>query len=175
MIGTADRRRPFELKIAEEAGIDLVFLSGPMMRHLYDRLPASRRGGYAPNSNELAETVAAGSGGTMEGPPGQPEMPPEINVPIVEPPSEVPVVGQAFGLPPRRRARARKCEKESGLALVRSPHGDDGGWARWRELLAPTLDAADVALVGLGAVFPGVEAIREFKGALATAVSMSDG
>jgi hypothetical protein len=45
-------------------------------------------------------------------------------------------------------------------------------WARWRELLAPTLDAADVVLVGLGAVFPGVEAIREFNGALATAMSM---
>jgi UDP-N-acetylmuramoyl-tripeptide--D-alanyl-D-alanine ligase len=43
----------------EEAGIDLVFLSGPMMRHLYDRLPESRRGAYAPNAAELAEAVAA--------------------------------------------------------------------------------------------------------------------
>jgi UDP-N-acetylmuramoyl-tripeptide--D-alanyl-D-alanine ligase len=43
----------------ETAGIDLVFLSGPMMRHLYDRLPASRRGAYAPNSQVLADEVAA--------------------------------------------------------------------------------------------------------------------
>lgn len=42
----------------EEAGIDLVFLAGPMMRHLYERLPASRRGFYAANSAELAEAVA---------------------------------------------------------------------------------------------------------------------
>ena len=45
-------------------------------------------------------------------------------------------------------------------------------WARWRELLAPTLAAADVMLVGLGGVFPGVEAIREFEAVLAAAMHL---
>jgi UDP-N-acetylmuramoyl-tripeptide--D-alanyl-D-alanine ligase len=30
-----------------DAGIDLVFCAGPLMRHLYDAVPASRHGGYA--------------------------------------------------------------------------------------------------------------------------------
>ena len=45
-------------------------------------------------------------------------------------------------------------------------------WARWRELLEPTLAAADVMLVGLGGVFPGVEAIREFEAVLAAAMHL---
>jgi hypothetical protein len=47
-------------------------------------------------------------------------------------------------------------------------------WARWRERLVPTLDAANVLLLGLSAVFPGVEAIREFKDAVATAMALRD-
>ena len=43
-------------------------------------------------------------------------------------------------------------------------------WARWRALLDPTLHAADAVLVGLSAVFPGVEAVREFKDALEAAM-----
>jgi UDP-N-acetylmuramoyl-tripeptide--D-alanyl-D-alanine ligase len=42
----------------EEAGIDLVFCSGPNMRHLFEALPASRRGAYAPDSATLAPVVA---------------------------------------------------------------------------------------------------------------------
>jgi len=45
-------------------------------------------------------------------------------------------------------------------------------WARWRELLEPTLRAADVVLGGLGGVFPGVEAIREFEAALTAAMDL---
>jgi UDP-N-acetylmuramoyl-tripeptide--D-alanyl-D-alanine ligase len=39
-------------------GIDLVFCCGPMMRHLFDRLPADRRGHHAENSATLAPLVA---------------------------------------------------------------------------------------------------------------------
>ena len=38
---------------------DLVFLCGPQMKSLWERLPAKRRGAYAPNSAELAAIVAA--------------------------------------------------------------------------------------------------------------------
>lgn len=38
---------------------DLVFLCGPLMKSLFDALPAGRRNGYAPNSAELAAVVAA--------------------------------------------------------------------------------------------------------------------
>ena len=38
---------------------DLVFLCGPLMKSLWDALPASRRTAYAPNSKELAPVVAA--------------------------------------------------------------------------------------------------------------------
>jgi UDP-N-acetylmuramoyl-tripeptide--D-alanyl-D-alanine ligase len=38
----------------EAARVDLVFLCGPSMKSLWDVLPASRRGAYAPNSRELA-------------------------------------------------------------------------------------------------------------------------
>lgn len=40
-----------------EPGIDLVYLCGPLMRGLYEVLPALQRGGYAPVSDELAEQV----------------------------------------------------------------------------------------------------------------------
>jgi len=42
----------------EEARIDLVFACGPMMKHLYEALLASRRGAYASSSKELARLVA---------------------------------------------------------------------------------------------------------------------
>jgi UDP-N-acetylmuramoyl-tripeptide--D-alanyl-D-alanine ligase len=38
---------------------DLVFLCGPLMKSLWDALPATRRTAYAPNSKELAPAVAA--------------------------------------------------------------------------------------------------------------------
>jgi UDP-N-acetylmuramoyl-tripeptide--D-alanyl-D-alanine ligase len=48
------------------AGIDLVFCSGPFMKHLFDRLPAVLRGGWAENSAALAPLVAASvRGGDM--------------------------------------------------------------------------------------------------------------
>ena len=42
----------------EQAGIDAVFLCGPMMKNLFDVLPPRHRGGYAATSKELAEIVA---------------------------------------------------------------------------------------------------------------------
>jgi UDP-N-acetylmuramoyl-tripeptide--D-alanyl-D-alanine ligase len=39
-------------------GTDLVFACGPMMRHLWENVAESRRGGYAGGSNEVAEQVA---------------------------------------------------------------------------------------------------------------------
>jgi UDP-N-acetylmuramoyl-tripeptide--D-alanyl-D-alanine ligase len=41
------------------AAADLVFLCGPLMKSLWEALPASRRTAYAPNSKELAPIVAA--------------------------------------------------------------------------------------------------------------------
>ena len=41
-----------------EHGTDLVFASGPMMRHLWENVAESRRGGYAGSSSEIAEQVA---------------------------------------------------------------------------------------------------------------------
>jgi UDP-N-acetylmuramoyl-tripeptide--D-alanyl-D-alanine ligase len=43
----------------ETARADLVFLCGPQMKSLWDRLPASRRGAYAVNSTELANPLLA--------------------------------------------------------------------------------------------------------------------
>jgi UDP-N-acetylmuramoyl-tripeptide--D-alanyl-D-alanine ligase len=42
----------------ESAGVDLVFCCGPLMKHLWEALPESRKGGYAPTSRELAGIVA---------------------------------------------------------------------------------------------------------------------
>ncbi len=42
----------------ETAGVDLVFCCGPLMKHLWESLPDSRKGGYAPASDELAGMVA---------------------------------------------------------------------------------------------------------------------
>ncbi|HVJ54506.1 MAG TPA: UDP-N-acetylmuramoylalanyl-D-glutamyl-2,6-diaminopimelate--D-alanyl-D-alanine ligase [Aliidongia sp.] len=41
----------------EAAGIDLVFAAGPLMRHLFDALPESRRGGWAESAADLAAAV----------------------------------------------------------------------------------------------------------------------
>jgi UDP-N-acetylmuramoyl-tripeptide--D-alanyl-D-alanine ligase len=43
----------------ERARVDLVFVCGPLMRALWDALPASRRGDYAERSTELAAKVIA--------------------------------------------------------------------------------------------------------------------
>jgi UDP-N-acetylmuramoyl-tripeptide--D-alanyl-D-alanine ligase len=37
----------------EAAGVDLVFCAGPLMKSLFDALPPSRRGGYAPTAEAL--------------------------------------------------------------------------------------------------------------------------
>ena len=43
---------------AAAAGVDLVFCAGPLMRALWDALPPTRRGGYAPTAAQLAPEVA---------------------------------------------------------------------------------------------------------------------
>jgi UDP-N-acetylmuramoyl-tripeptide--D-alanyl-D-alanine ligase len=43
----------------EAAGVDLVFAVGPMMRHMFDRLPASRQAGWVEKSEDLADAVKA--------------------------------------------------------------------------------------------------------------------
>ena len=43
----------------DQAGIDLVFCAGPLMKHLWDNLPSTQRGGYAGTAAELAPLVAA--------------------------------------------------------------------------------------------------------------------
>ena len=43
----------------EEADVDLVFASGPLMKSLWEALPSHRRGAYAETSAELAPTVIA--------------------------------------------------------------------------------------------------------------------
>ena len=42
-----------------EAGVDLVFAAGPNMRHLFDALPAERRGAWAATSAELQPALLA--------------------------------------------------------------------------------------------------------------------
>jgi UDP-N-acetylmuramoyl-tripeptide--D-alanyl-D-alanine ligase len=44
-------------QVAEEAGVDLVFCAGPLMKFLWDALPPTRRGGYAETAAELAPRV----------------------------------------------------------------------------------------------------------------------
>jgi UDP-N-acetylmuramoyl-tripeptide--D-alanyl-D-alanine ligase len=41
----------------DAVGIDLVFACGPLMRRLYDALPAKRRGAHAPDSDALLPLV----------------------------------------------------------------------------------------------------------------------
>ncbi|MDB5470499.1 MAG: UDP-N-acetylmuramoylalanyl-D-glutamyl-2,6-diaminopimelate--D-alanyl-D-alanine ligase [Caulobacter sp.] len=42
----------------EAAGIDLVFTAGPLMKSLWEALPATRRGGYAETAADLAPLIA---------------------------------------------------------------------------------------------------------------------
>jgi UDP-N-acetylmuramoyl-tripeptide--D-alanyl-D-alanine ligase len=42
----------------EAAKIDLVFLAGPQMKHLWDALPAARKGGWAEDAGQIAPQVA---------------------------------------------------------------------------------------------------------------------
>ena len=42
----------------DQANVDLVFCSGPLMKSLWDALPPTRRGGYAETAAELAPSVA---------------------------------------------------------------------------------------------------------------------
>ena len=44
-------------QMAEEAGVDLVFCAGPLMKFLWDALPPTRRGGYAETAAALAPRV----------------------------------------------------------------------------------------------------------------------
>jgi UDP-N-acetylmuramoyl-tripeptide--D-alanyl-D-alanine ligase len=41
----------------QDAGTDLVFCAGPLMRSLWESLPAGQRGGYAPSAAELAPAI----------------------------------------------------------------------------------------------------------------------
>ena len=43
--------------MAAEAGVDLVFCAGPLMKFLWDALPPTRRGGYAETAAALAPRV----------------------------------------------------------------------------------------------------------------------
>jgi UDP-N-acetylmuramoyl-tripeptide--D-alanyl-D-alanine ligase len=45
-------------KDLEAAGVDLVFCAGPLMKSLWEQLPATRQGGYAVTAAELAPRVA---------------------------------------------------------------------------------------------------------------------
>ena len=44
-------------KLLDEAGIDLLYSAGPMMRHLWDAIPQSRRGLHAETSSGLVEAL----------------------------------------------------------------------------------------------------------------------
>lgn len=43
----------------DAAGVDLVFTAGPNMRHLYETVPAARRGAWAPSSADLQPQLLA--------------------------------------------------------------------------------------------------------------------
>jgi UDP-N-acetylmuramoyl-tripeptide--D-alanyl-D-alanine ligase len=44
--------------VVEQAGVDLTFCAGPLMKSLWDALPQNRRGGYAESAADLAPQVA---------------------------------------------------------------------------------------------------------------------
>ena len=57
-LGTEGPRFHAELAAAiDQSQIDLVHASGPLMRHLYEAFPSSRRGHYAATSAELEPAV----------------------------------------------------------------------------------------------------------------------
>ncbi|GJD31545.1 UDP-N-acetylmuramoyl-tripeptide--D-alanyl-D-alanine ligase [Methylobacterium adhaesivum] len=59
-LGTSGEDHHRDLAAAvEAAGIDLVFTAGPLMRHLFEALPMSRRGTCAAASSELVDPVLA--------------------------------------------------------------------------------------------------------------------
>ena len=43
----------------DDAGVELVFCAGPLMKSLWDALPPTRRGGYAETAVELGLLIAA--------------------------------------------------------------------------------------------------------------------
>jgi UDP-N-acetylmuramoyl-tripeptide--D-alanyl-D-alanine ligase len=45
-------------KDVAEAGVDLAFAAGPLMKSFWDALPPTRRGGYAETADALAPLVA---------------------------------------------------------------------------------------------------------------------
>ncbi|MFN3522140.1 MAG: UDP-N-acetylmuramoyl-tripeptide--D-alanyl-D-alanine ligase [Phenylobacterium sp.] len=60
MLELGDGAAGFHAALAEplaEAGVDLVFCAGPMMKSLWDALPSTRRGGYAETAEALAPQV----------------------------------------------------------------------------------------------------------------------
>lgn len=61
MLELGGRENAYHAAIAadiEAANTDLVFCAGPRMKHLWDALPAARRGAYAPTASQLAPLVA---------------------------------------------------------------------------------------------------------------------
>jgi UDP-N-acetylmuramoyl-tripeptide--D-alanyl-D-alanine ligase len=46
----------------EAAGVDLVFCAGPLMKSLFDALPAARRGAYAESADQLLPVLAEAVG-----------------------------------------------------------------------------------------------------------------
>jgi UDP-N-acetylmuramoyl-tripeptide--D-alanyl-D-alanine ligase len=61
MLELGPEARSFHAGLAEplaEAKVDLVFCAGPLMKSLWDALPATRRGGYAETAAELSPLVA---------------------------------------------------------------------------------------------------------------------
>ncbi len=56
------RRHAALAEAIEAAKVDLVFCAGPLMKHLWEAMPASRRGGYAETAAELAPQVLAAVG-----------------------------------------------------------------------------------------------------------------
>jgi UDP-N-acetylmuramoyl-tripeptide--D-alanyl-D-alanine ligase len=60
MLELGERENAYHEAIAanlESAGTDLVFCAGPRMKHLWDALPPSRAGAYAPSAKELIPHV----------------------------------------------------------------------------------------------------------------------
>jgi UDP-N-acetylmuramoyl-tripeptide--D-alanyl-D-alanine ligase len=60
MLELGDQARDFHAALAEpleDAGIDQVFVAGPLMKSLWDALPPTRRGGYAETAADLAPQV----------------------------------------------------------------------------------------------------------------------
>lgn len=59
-LGAAGETHHRDLAAAvETAGVDLVFTAGPLMRHLFEALPLSRRGTCAATSGELLDPILA--------------------------------------------------------------------------------------------------------------------